>query len=67
MTTTSISAADLEALIARALEASNTSAANAASVARALTQAEIDGQKGHGLSRVPTYAAQAQSGKVDGR
>lgn len=66
MTTTSISPADLEALIARALEASSTSAVNATSVARALTQAEIDGQKGHGLSRVPTYAAQAQSGKVDG-
>lgn len=58
---------DLETLIARALEASNTSPANAASVARALTQAEIDGQKGHGLSRVPSYAAQALSGKVDGR
>lgn len=66
MTTTSIAPAVLEALIARALEASNTSPANAASVARALTQAEIDGQKGHGLSRVPTYAAQSQSGKVDG-
>jgi (2R)-3-sulfolactate dehydrogenase (NADP+) len=66
MTTTSITAGDLEALIARALEASKTSAANAASVARALTQAEIDGQKGHGLSRVPSYAAQARVGKVDG-
>ena len=39
---------------------------NAASVARALAQAEIDGQKGHGLSRVPIYAAQARAGKVDG-
>jgi (2R)-3-sulfolactate dehydrogenase (NADP+) len=57
---------DLEALIVHALEASNTSAANAASVARALTQAEIDGQKGHGLSRVPSYAAQARAGKVNG-
>lgn len=66
MSTVSILAADLEALIARALAASNTSAANAASVARALTQAEIDGQKGHGLSRVPSYAAQARAGKVDG-
>ncbi len=66
MSTIRILAADLEALIARALEASNTSAANAASVARALTQAEIDGQKGHGLSRVPSYAAQARAGKVDG-
>lgn len=66
MTTTSISPADLETLIARALQASNTSADNAASVSRALTQAEIDGQKGHGLSRVPSYAAQARAGKVDG-
>jgi (2R)-3-sulfolactate dehydrogenase (NADP+) len=66
VTTTSILIADLEALIVRALEASNTSAANAASVARALTQDEIDGQKGHGLSRVPSYAAQARAGKIDG-
>ena len=66
MSTVSILAADLEALIARALEASNTNAANAVSVARALAQAEIDGQKGHGLSRVPSYAAQAGTGKVDG-
>lgn len=66
MTTRSLEQADLEALIARALVASNTSAANATSVARALTQAEVDGQKGHGLSRVPSYAAQAKAGKVDG-
>lgn len=66
MSTVFVLSADLEALIARALEASNTSAANAASVARALTQAEVDGQKGHGLSRVPSYAAQARAGKVDG-
>ena len=43
-----------------------TSEANAACVARALLAAEIDGQKGHGLSRLPSYAAQADSGKVDG-
>lgn len=66
MSTTTIAAADLETLITRALEASNTSAANARSVARGLTQAEIDGQKGHGLSRVASYSAQAKSGKVDG-
>jgi (2R)-3-sulfolactate dehydrogenase (NADP+) len=66
MSAATIPSADLEALIARALEASNTSATNAASVARALAQAEIDGQKGHGLSRVPSYAAQARAGKVDG-
>lgn len=66
MTTTSISPTDLEALITRALVASKTSDVNAASVARALTNAEIDGQKGHGVSRVASYAAQARSGKVDG-
>jgi (2R)-3-sulfolactate dehydrogenase (NADP+) len=66
MSTTTIAAAELEALIAAALAACNTSEANARSVARALTQAEIDGQKGHGLSRVPNYAGQARTGKVDG-
>jgi (2R)-3-sulfolactate dehydrogenase (NADP+) len=35
-------------------------------VARALVTAESDGLKGHGLSRVPRYAAQAKVGKVDG-
>jgi (2R)-3-sulfolactate dehydrogenase (NADP+) len=64
--TTTLGAVELEALIASALVASNTGAANAGSVARALAQAEIDGQKGHGLSRVPIYAAQARAGKVDG-
>ena len=54
------------ALIAKALTQSNTSEANAASVARALVAAEVDGQKGHGFSRVVSYAAQAKSVKVDG-
>jgi (2R)-3-sulfolactate dehydrogenase (NADP+) len=67
MSTTSLRRADLQELIARALVASHTSEANARSVARALTQAEIDGQKGHGLSRVPSYAAQVKAGKVDGQ
>lgn len=64
--TPSVPVAELERLIAAALVASNTSPGNARSVARALTQAEVDGQKGHGLSRVPSYAGQAKSGKVDG-
>src|SRR5262245_3921423 len=66
MSHATITAGELETLIASALTASNTSEANARSVARALTQAEIDGQKGHGLSRVASYAAQAKSGKVEG-
>lgn len=64
--TETISIADLEAVLRRALVASKTSDANAASVARALTAAEVDGQKGHGLSRIASYAAQSKSGKVDG-
>ena len=58
---------ELEALIFAALTGSNTSAANARAVAGALLAAEIDGRKGHGFSRIPTYAGQARSGKVDGQ
>ncbi len=53
-------------LAVRALMASNTNESNARSTATALVNAEADGQKGHGLSRIPSYAAQTQSGKVDG-
>ncbi|MGB0084843.1 MAG: Ldh family oxidoreductase [Rhodomicrobiaceae bacterium] len=67
MSGTKHTSAELIDLIGRALTASGTSADNAAAVARALVAAEIDGQKGHGLSRVAAYAAQARSGKVDGR
>lgn len=66
MSTATIGAAELEALVVAAMIACNTSDANARSVARSLAQAEIDGQKGHGLSRVPSYGAQAKSGKVNG-
>jgi (2R)-3-sulfolactate dehydrogenase (NADP+) len=55
-----------QALAAAALVASRTAPANAAPTARALVAAEADGQKGHGLSRIPSYAAQAKAGKVDG-
>lgn len=65
--TETIAIAELEALVAAALERAGTAASNAASVAKALVAAEIDGQKGHGLSRVAGYAAQVRSGKVDGK
>jgi (2R)-3-sulfolactate dehydrogenase (NADP+) len=61
-----LSLAEAEALATAALEASRTSRANAACTARALVAAEADGQGGHGLSRVPTYAIQSRAGKVDG-
>ncbi len=58
--------AEAEDLVARTLERCRTSADNARAVARALVAAEADGLKGHGLSRLPSYAAQAKVGKVDG-
>ena len=43
-----------------------TSRANACEVAQALVAAEAQGQAGHGLSRLPAYAAQSAIGKVNG-
>jgi (2R)-3-sulfolactate dehydrogenase (NADP+) len=54
------------ALVVQALVKHRTDPANAALVADALVAAEADGQKGHGLSRLPSYCGQAASGKVDG-
>jgi (2R)-3-sulfolactate dehydrogenase (NADP+) len=58
--------AQSEDLVVRTLTRCRTSETNARSVARALVFAEADGLKGHGLSRLPIYAAQAKVGKVDG-
>jgi (2R)-3-sulfolactate dehydrogenase (NADP+) len=58
--------AQAESLVAAALMRCRTSEVNATCVARALVAAEADGLKGHGLSRVQSYAAQAKVGKVDG-
>jgi len=58
--------AEAEELACEALIASRTSPENARVTARALVAAEADGQAGHGLARVPSYALQARSGKVDG-
>jgi len=65
--TVNLSLDQARALSAAILRGHQTSVENAASVAQALVAAEADGQKGHGLSRLPSYAAQAASGKVDGR
>jgi (2R)-3-sulfolactate dehydrogenase (NADP+) len=53
-------------LVAAALARAGTAPENAALVAEALVAAEADGLKGHGLSRVPSYAGQVRAGKVDG-
>lgn len=64
---TSYTIQELTDRASRILQAHNTARANAESVAAALVAAEADGQKGHGLSRLTAYAAQAASGKVDGQ
>ena len=56
----------LQKLAKNILVAHNTSEDNATQVANAITMAEADGQIGHGASRIPSYAAQSKSGKVDG-
>lgn len=55
-----------EGLVVRTLTRCNTDIGNARSVAHALIAAEMDGLKGHGLSRVPMYARQAKVRKING-
>ncbi|MDZ4729330.1 MAG: Ldh family oxidoreductase [Xanthomonadales bacterium] len=57
---------EAESLVTQTLMANRTSKANARLTAKALVAAEIDGQHGHGLSRVSSYALQARAGKVNG-
>lgn len=64
--TVTLPLAAAEALAVSAFTASRVSAANAAIVARALVAAEADGQAGHGLSRIPSYALHARCGKAHG-
>jgi (2R)-3-sulfolactate dehydrogenase (NADP+) len=58
--------AQAQDLVARTLARCRTGPDVARCVACALVAAEADGLKGHGLSRLPSYAAQAKAGKVDG-
>ncbi len=58
---------ELEELMFAAMVNAKTSEANARPVVKALLAAEIDGRKGHGFSRIPSYSGQAISGKVDGQ
>ena len=53
-----------EGLVVRTLTRCRTDLDVARSVARALVAAEADGLKGHGLSRLPMYAARVS---VEGR
>jgi (2R)-3-sulfolactate dehydrogenase (NADP+) len=60
-------APELHELAHRVLIASGASPANAAPTADALIAAELDGIPSHGLSRLPFYADQIRSGKINGR
>lgn len=57
----------LRALGLAVFAASKVSPENAAPVVEALIAAELDGVASHGFSRIPFYADQALSGKVNGR
>ncbi len=57
---------DAKDLCSRVFIRAGASKRNAEITARALVRAEADGQRGHGLSRVPSYTAQLRSGKVNG-
>ncbi|MEM6548124.1 MAG: Ldh family oxidoreductase [Pseudomonadota bacterium] len=61
-----LSPAAAQALVCETLARARTSPENAAHVAEALVGAELAGQAGHGLRRLPSYAAQAAVGKIDG-
>lgn len=62
-----LSLADAETIVGAALAAAGANAAMAAATARALVAAEAAGQVGHGLSRVPQYAAFLRNGRADGQ
>lgn len=66
MDTQQVTLDELVELVTRAFEAAKTSRENARAVAAALVAAEVDGQKGHGLSRIESYTAQSNAGKVNG-
>lgn len=66
MTTVTLALAQAHKLATDCLTRHSTSEQNAQHVANALLAAQIDGQKGHGLSRLPSYCGQSASGKVNG-
>jgi len=54
-------------LVVDALTRCGAGRAQARTVAAALVGAELTGQRGHGLARLPAYAEQVLAGKIDGR
>jgi (2R)-3-sulfolactate dehydrogenase (NADP+) len=66
MSSASISAADLERLMAAALQRSGAAPAMAAATARALAAAELEGNASHGASRLAQYCAHLSNGRATG-
>lgn len=66
MTTVRLTCERAHALMVETLMRCRVAEANARPVADALIAAELAGQGGHGLRRMPFYCAQALSGKIDG-
>jgi len=66
MSNVCLSSQEIESLLTKALMNHQVSQANAVSVAKALAQAQCDGQAGHGVSRIKSYCLQAATGKVNG-
>ncbi len=66
MSTVTLSLKEAYDLAMAALVKAGVTPASAAATADALVAAEVDGQVGHGLSRVPSYTLHARVGKVDG-
>ncbi len=64
---TCISVAELRSLGLAAFAAAGIPAGTAGEVVEALVEAELDGIASHGFSRLPFYADQALSGKVNGK
>jgi (2R)-3-sulfolactate dehydrogenase (NADP+) len=60
------SVAELESLARAALERAGATPTNAACTAAALIAADAQGLSGHGVSRVPQYAAHLRNGRADG-
>lgn len=67
MTSRTLTPAEAHALVVDTLTRCGTDPANAVPVAEALVGAELTGQYGHGLRRLPTYARHVLTGKVKGR
>jgi (2R)-3-sulfolactate dehydrogenase (NADP+) len=66
MTAKTISAPELERLMASALQRSGASPAMAAATARALAAAELEGIASHGASRIPQYCGHLRNGRANG-